>query len=787
MKTSNILLLVIPILMLGCGGSGGTNDVAIEPPPQVSPPMITLSVESSSMEESSTIVITHSAEDYQNTPITSELSCDVGMLDNNNYTAPSVALESTATCIATATDSGNRTTAETLTLTIKTVTPVLVLANDETSVSTAKLTTIDISFADVAEGLIDATLNGELIKLGVTSDNKLVYFPSLYADGIQTLVIELEGEPVTYEYMATPSTDIIDDTFSYVSNYMAQMQTEVDEQIAKAQSKGLSSMEIQKLIDIKNSFDVAIMSELTTAEVDLLAYLIYQNISDIYINEETVNSSIYDTNLASFSIKPSDLTACERSAISIVISGGVAYTTTLAAAGLAGTGVGLPAASVVILGAAMSWNVLNNSLDRMAELCFDPFQTELDNINSANNQSRLALADKKTSLKVATAIKTTKEVDGILDFFHNKERAFIATRKYQVLIGAEAHVASIINAVNKVRGAVIELVSLIGTSNTPAFIINYIDSPVDVNDYLYEQIDPSLLSMSGLSSTNIHGYMIANGDILNLSFDIQDLNVGHVAFQFIVIDNGYDTLVNTVVDAEVTLNPPIAYDETFLAVIGEDMYARLQADFETGFKIITLPQLGILDTSGAFSYPGGGLFAYTPDETITEDISDSFKFIATNGSAQNNGESNIATVTIEIAGREDCSVYNSLVEGQWEVRDSDGTLYSLDVFSDGTGEYSFPDDPAKTWFMSWSIVESDKSGVQNSYPNPINAGAIGVEKYKCVMTDNGFFNRGVSDGFRSSLTRPLNEFFIYNGYDFEDPSNNPVYPDTPYTVIYTKL
>jgi hypothetical protein len=642
MAFKHLIVLLLFLSLMSCGG-GGSSDTPKDPP--ANPPVVTLSIDSASVDESSTVVINYSAKDYQGTTITSELSCDIGTLDGNNYTAPSVAIETTATCTATATDSGNRSSTETLSLTIYTVTPVLALAHGETSATTAKLTTIDVSFADVSEGLIDATLNGEAINLGVTSDHQLVYFPSLYANGAQTLIIELEGESVTYEYNAKPSIDIISDTSAYVTNYITQMRSEVDEQIVIAQSKGISSTEIQKLNDIKNSFDVTLLSELTIDEIDLLAYLIYQNISELYADENAVNSSAYYSKSNSSFIAAKDLTACERSAIRVVLAGGVAYTTTLAVLGLAGTGIGIPAASVVILGTAVSWNVLNNSLDRMGEWCFEWAQTDLDNINSAETQT---LTGKNKSHKLSTPIKTTKSINEIVGFFHNEERTFVATRKYQILTGAENHVTSIIDSVNKVRGAVIKLVNLIGESNTPVFILDYVENPVDVNDYLYEQIDPSFLTMSSISSTYVKGYMLVDGNSFDLNFDIQDLEIGHVAFQFSLTDS---TINNgtTVIDAEVTLNPPIAYSETFSVVIGEDMTARLQADFETGFEIKNQPQKGTIELGTAFSYPGGGLFTYTPDETITEDTTDSFTFVATNGSTENGGKSNEAIVTLEIS------------------------------------------------------------------------------------------------------------------------------------------
>jgi len=69
---------------------------------------------------------------------------------------------------------------------------------------------------------------------------------------------------------------------------------------------------------------------------------------------------------------------------------GLAYTTTLQRRALAWNGcVTSGCQALLFLGARyVMGNVLNNSIDRMADgIMFDPFQTELDNINSANNQS----------------------------------------------------------------------------------------------------------------------------------------------------------------------------------------------------------------------------------------------------------------------------------------------------------------------------------------------------------------------------------------------------------------
>lgn len=749
------LLLSLPLMSCGGGGS----DTSKEPSPTATPPVITLSVDSASIDESSTIVITHLAKDYQDTTITSELSCDIGTLDGNNYTAPSVATETTATCTATATDSGNRSTTETLTFTINAVTPVLALANGETSATTAKLTTIDVSFADISEGLIDATLNGEAIKLAITPDKQLVYFPPMGAIGLQTLELTIEGEVVTYEYQAQDSSSTFADANVYLNDFLVDMQTQIEEIIQAKSLNGAPTDEITQLQTLKEYYNPnnTTFTSMTVEEKEYLATFVFEN---LVFFEEQSNSLSKALGIKAY--KQATLAECTDESINTlkyVVSTGIF----IAAAGASLTTgpAALVLAPLALSGAIISAGRWERHWKETYSLCTEWANSKIFSDSSFSSPK---------NLKLSKPIISSKENTSTLSFFSNESSNFTAQNEYQYLDGSLSDLNKIVTAFNQLSNNINYLFDKLGRDNVPNYIENIFNEPLILNDLLFEDINPNNLSVSAITDAGVTGDItdINENNSFKMTFNIEDLNVPHIAFQFTITDSGHDTPLSTVIDAEVTLNPPIVYSETFAAVIGEDMTARLQADFETGFEIKTLPQKGMLDTSGAFSFPGGGLFTYTPDENITEDTSDSFTFIATNGSTINNGESNIATITIQLTAELDCSIYSPLVLGGWTVTTiSDGEVsgepYNLELYENGVGRY---------------IIEgsngANRDGIDengNSYYTI--SWEIQKRNNMCYLSERGFYHYGFEQyrTYHSSLTDahleiPVSSFYTYT--DFGD-------------------
>lgn len=639
MTFKHLIVLILSLSMISCGGGG--SDTAKETSP---PPFVTLSIDSTSIDESSTVVITHSAKDYQDTTITSKLSCDIGTLEVNNYTAPNVATETTATCTATATDNGNRSSTETLVLTINAVTPVLELANGETEVVAAQIVTLNVENALITNDNLTATLNGEPIQLARLNDTQLAFMFPLIAPDAHSLTTVIENKTVTLNFSSQAVSVPWVDSSVYVNNYLQELKDSLNQ----LESLGGESLDINTVNELREflSPDGAYLSSLSEEDKELLARMIYQNIVPLM-----------QATQAKISVQRSVSPQC-------VLLGGTSGTialSTIATIALALTPVG-PAVVLnppVLAGLAII-NMANFAVIMPAakKACTRPFRTVFNSISAdLEGLDRIQKSKKNQNIKQPIKTSMNQESD-ILDFFSNKPKKILAKRQYEIITGNEGDFKNIIDSFNSVGVHVRKLISyleanplpVIGKVTVPIFLENFFSENISFEDIRYEDISPSNLNISAIIDTGVTGgdiTIINEDNSFDLTFNIEDLDVPHIAFQFTITDSGQETPLSTVIDAEVTLNPPIAYSETFSTVVGEEMVARLQADFETGFKIKEQPKFGTLDTSlDSFSMPEGGLFGYTPDKNITEEKTDTFTFVATNGSTKNDGESNEATITV---------------------------------------------------------------------------------------------------------------------------------------------
>ncbi|MCW8832275.1 MAG: hypothetical protein OQK09_10885 [Colwellia sp.] len=627
-----ISILLISILV-ACGGDSESPQVV---EPTASPPTISISVDSFSVDEGSTIQITSSATDHKSTEIAVNLLCDIGSLDGNNYTAPSVPVETVARCTATATDSDNRTTTEALTLTINAVTPVLALANGETSATTAKLTTINVNFADITEGVIDATLNGKAIKFAVTADKQLVYFPPMGATGLQSLELTIEGEVVTYEYQAQDSSATFGDAEIYINEYFTKTKFQIDEIIQNKLASNALPEEIELLNTFKDTLSLSneVFSSLTSDELEYFAQIIFEN--NNFFESVLKPASFYKTSSPSLNVSNRlSLTECESEAFhtTIYVTSSVALIG--ASAVLISSGAGAPLGLISGLAVISSVVIWADHIEDTIALCFEPFETYISSF----------IPGRKS--KISSYLNTSKVNDGnSLTFFSHEEKTFTVQTQNQYLAGAEGFVTTIIGGYNSLLGKLNWLFDLAGRGNIPDYVENTFVDELSVIDYLFTDITPNNLSISSLTDDGVTGDITNRNEnnSLDMTFSIEDLDVPHIAFQFTITDSGHDTPLNTVIDAEVTLNPPEAYDATYVTDIGDELIGMLQADFETGFEIKTQPAQGTL----ILTNPDSGLFVYTADDTLHDETEDSFTFVATNGSEINNGESNTATVNIEI-------------------------------------------------------------------------------------------------------------------------------------------
>lgn len=375
-------LAVISLFLFTLLSCGSSEEKPTEPAKDLSPtslePLVTLTSESISLDENSTVTILHSATDASGSVIQSVLTCELGLLEGDEYTAPSVVVETNDTCTATATDSENRSSSETITLTINPVTPVLTLANEAAVATSAKLTAIDVSFATLIVGVIDAKLNGEAIKIAATPDNQLVYFPPMGSTGLQTLELTIEGETVTFEYQSQPSNASFESSEIFLTEFFTGIRARIEAHILAKQEGVFSSEEIEALTKYKDLFTLEheAYANLTDNELEYLAQIIFEN-NEIFNSESSTahaQSYSYSThNISNYQT----LSQCETEAKKTVISVATTVGLISATSALLSSGAGTPWGVVSAAALTASAVIWADSVKRTLHHCFEPYLTAI--------------------------------------------------------------------------------------------------------------------------------------------------------------------------------------------------------------------------------------------------------------------------------------------------------------------------------------------------------------------------------------------------------------------------
>lgn len=574
------------------------------------------------------------ATDYLSNSLTVALSCDTGELVGDIFTAPSVAVETIATCTATATDSGNRSTSVSLSLVINPLIPVLSIVENDADIKAAKIITLAVEHAQVLNSSIMATIDSEPIELARLNENQLSFILPMLSPGAHVLTLTLEGQLVSLDFNSQDTVVPWIDSSDYVREYLRTLQTD----IVKITALGTSSLAPGTLEELSDFLDPdgTFFSNLSKDDKELLAHLIYQNIIPVV---QELKLGKLTTNPAALSADP---TCLVLGGTALSIAGGTIATIAL----IPFTGpLSVPAvASIAILNIA-NYAVIWPSAEKA---CTREVSTAIENVSAALPRKS------KVQVPVFTSAKNMQE--GTIDLFSNESKRFTAKREYEIIEGNEESFQNIIDSYNNlglsVRGLIdyLEATSLpvVGKINVPNALKSFFAESISFEDIKYKETEPDNIDISGISIAEVTGGItkIYEDKSFDMTFLMNDLTVSSVDFQFLLTETGLETPLATVKNATVTLNPPVAYEATFAAIVGEDLVGQLAADFETKFVIKSQPAHGVVDMSPPFDE--SGIFTYTVDESITEDTTDSFNFVAINGSDINNGESELKTITINI-------------------------------------------------------------------------------------------------------------------------------------------
>ena len=546
-----VLTLCI-LSLLGCGGSDEEKEQQVT----ASPPTLSVSLSSTVVDEASSVTISHSAKDYQGNNITSALSCDIGSVNGNVFTAPVISVDTTATCLIVATDSGNRSTTESVSIQITNLAPSLSMPEDSAAAA-AKLTSFDISFANIPAGYVDATINGETIKLGVTEDNQLVYFPKPGSSGQQVLELTLDGETVSYSFDVAPIADVITDPMNYISEHFNSLSAIINDKL-NDNSRNLSAAEIQTLTSLKSFFDSASYTGLSEEEQTFLAYILQQNqqqfeIDDI-VSSNGAHLSVWHQGDELNSALMADLSACEKVAILVVTSAAATTKLIVASGALAATGIGTSVSLAALAAGGATLGLTFTGIDLYAEKCYGPSNAWLDELSESNVSDRLV--PKSSVFGVPSAVMAD---DVSLVFNDGKVKHFQLNQQYDLLSGADSLLAKVNSAMGALQSMLFKTIDLLD-QYAPAVLSDLVKVVKSFGTGYSEIKDASQVSLTNFNGSNISSSLFSSEDheqAISLKFEfIEETDIptsGVADFSF--------TLENTADDISIPVTAKLYNDD----------------------------------------------------------------------------------------------------------------------------------------------------------------------------------------------------------------------------------
>ena len=665
---------VLTLCMLSLFGCGGSSD---EQAQQVtaSPPTISVTLSSSTVDEASSVTISHSAKDYQGNTISSALSCDIGSVNGNVFTAPVISTDTTATCLIVATDSGNRSTTESVSIQITNLAPSLSMP-EESAAAAAKLTSFDISFANIPAGYVDATLNGESIKLGVTEDNQLVYFPKPDSSGQQVLQLTLDGETVSYTFDVAPITDVITDPLNYISEHFNALTTIVNNKLNDG-SANLSASEVETLTSIKTFLDNASYNGLSEADLTFLAYILQQNQQQFDL-EEALNSTgdqlvSWQQNYGVNSMLRADLSDCEKAALLVVVSAAATTKLIVASGALAATGIGTSVSLAALAAGGATLGLTFTGIDLYAEKCYGPAEAWLDELAETNVSDRLV---PKSSVFGGPSAAMADDIS--LVFNDGKVKHFQLNQQYSLLSGADSLLAKVNSAMAVLKSMLYKTIDLLD-QYAPAVLSDLVKVVKSFATEYSEVKDASQISLTNLNGNNISGSLFSTDDheqAISLKFEFieeTDIPTSGVADFTFTLENAADG-ISIPVTAKL-------YNDDVPDIVFIWQGKELGLDTQTLEATMEVTP-GDLTTPASFQLLNKGLRAIELSKVISS--SDAFTLSNLNSARLDGGEQ--LPVSLQFALQPSNKTTSTLTFGQTEFSDFDRS-FNVNAVINYAGSY----------------------------------------------------------------------------------------------------
>lgn len=616
-NVSHVGASVAALFLAACGGGGGSsNDGGSggQRPVDTTPPTLTITPASTTVEAGGTLALTITASDNLDSTVQWSVSCTQGSVADATFTAPQVTTSTTVTCTVSATDAAGNRGSATASITVVPA-AALELPESETTLQGGQFGVLFASNLTLDQDTYEGELDGEAITLvRQGSDTLLFVVPTYFSAGEKTLSVKIGERTFTHAVNVT-AAPVIDDPLAVVRDVFEDAKTSL-QQVLVDEDATLSAEHKATLQGLLDDLDdgVSALSTMSAADLQALAVVL------------TSNGFTETSALAMSRMLKVNVTECNDAARAFLR----AHIKTVAKIGLfALTGYALAAPEVAVSKAVaagliaylyFSTKELNANVVNVVDKCIVELGAQLiAEIGNANG------SQKAGGLAIAYAADTR------YGFTNDVPRSFQIERTMRL---HDSVLGSVQQAFNRLISAL---------NNLPILPSPARELLENMKVEKTEFVPASEVSLSGITVENITGTATASGDTLTLRFKAVDAEEENIDFSFKLTRADEEPIV---VLAQLTLDLPEAEGGSITVIQGRPKQGLLQVRGADSLELVTTPSRGavVLQPNGEFTYTPVG-FTFGEDE---------FVYRARNA----HGYSEPATVTVSIV-RE--------FEGAWRI------------------------------------------------------------------------------------------------------------------------
>lgn len=584
------------------GGSDAGGSVVAQ---DTTPPVISLSPSSSTIEGGETIAITATANDAVDGSVPVTLACNGGTLTGNLLVTTAVATDTTLTCTGTASDKSGNSGTSTATVTVKKTVTTVALANAATMLP-GEFGGFMVDNLALSAPSYSGTLGSKNITVYRGSASSLNFvIPTDMPAGSHLLTVQV-GDKRYSTTITVNAAPTIPDPRGLVTTQLTKAVTAIDTLIAR---------EGARMTPNQRNIYQGYRDQLTTA----LAQLPAMSAADVATLAQLLSPNIPPAAAARIGTLAFNEQACNGSMVRFIAAKNLAAVRLLTGLAL----IVIPEATLTKLAglalfvqAAYAIEEAKASVGDLVEKCVDESEFELTSNDTSGNAGELVRA-----ITVA----------GTYGFENRKAKSF----RLRETVRVNASVAA------QIRSAFKHLTDLVAQ-------LPYVPEGLSVTmaEFAMEKtlyVPAAQVSLQGTSNSRISGVKSGSGDTLSLAFTYSgDPPSENVDFTFTLIRNGQPITLG----GKLVIKLPEAEDAAVTTIQGKALTSQLQVRGAESIEIVDSPG------HGSATISVDGLLRYTPAGQYFG--TDQLKFRARNA----NGVSRTATVLFTV---------NRLFEGSWTI------------------------------------------------------------------------------------------------------------------------